>query len=817
MKLKLIALSTAFAANCYAANIIINVPVSNLSGYTVIKAEISDSNNTNPVSAVRNCSRATICSITINSSLTPGLHPIKIYASNSNKLIGEVVVDKFANHSGDDVFNIEIKPTPAFAHSPTSSMPNSVDTKDLVVRTNGFFKMTTVFFPGFKTFSDFTGGWMDLMVGKGASGGSSEIQAIANAMIQINNRVTAIQNQLTDFHTAYNKDQYALIEREISDKLDKIKGPANDLQTNLNNTGSSIDQYLDKYQKTPSDTIPLVVGWFNTGRSIIHENIQSLTRDNGRIFNDFNEKLDNLLAEQSRADKRVNYIALYNYYNAQYTYCFSKVLTTLMMAQQMDKLAAVLISSDSKYREAYIGKVSLIITNMSTDKTIAQNQEIIKKYYDNLYKIALDAFPVSRYKNVYGKVGLKLENPQSYTTDGMLDYGDLSSKSSIAIQSFDGFSLSGIYGGLTASTSWQPTGFVLAHDDFKNSTFYVYRDKSVSAYNPNVLSRHLGAGELYFIPTSFQRPNYTGGVDLFLAHDESMYKGSLGQRQQEIRRIIERKRRDDFNKSSEFKDVRVLSEYPVQGLKSVMIIGDKSKYEGNDALEVSTISSNNQIRFPRPKFASIDGGVSVVPQLTGIYSFKFNSPKDGKTKLYLFGVNYSAWSDNYTHAYEGTVSDNVRYRNKFGWGATVFCPTLSCQQQNPGTIVFPDRVTISMQNKDGQQRIVIEPTKYNAYIVTTRFPDEYAYSFYEPKVSKISSGEHLLSTTSSTVVSNSEQINEFTYQYVMKGVNKTDHPTFVLKLKHNECVTYDTSLGKRLKTCVVDKGNNAFEIDTKNP
>ena len=49
----------------------------------------------------------------------------------------------------------------------------------------------------------------------------------------------------------------------------------------------------------------------------------------------------------------------------------------------------------------------------------------------------------------------------------MTDFNLLLSKASLNIQSFDGFTLSGIYGGSVALTSWESNNFTVPYTEIK--------------------------------------------------------------------------------------------------------------------------------------------------------------------------------------------------------------------------------------------------------------------------------------------------------------------------------------------------------------
>lgn len=77
MKTKLISLLTCLAVNSYAVNTIISLPSSELSGFTVIRAEIATT--TGIKSAEQNCNNVSYCNLTLPGlSLTPGMLMLQI-------------------------------------------------------------------------------------------------------------------------------------------------------------------------------------------------------------------------------------------------------------------------------------------------------------------------------------------------------------------------------------------------------------------------------------------------------------------------------------------------------------------------------------------------------------------------------------------------------------------------------------------------------------------------------------------------------------------------------------------------------------------
>lgn len=815
-QLRKITFFALIAANTYAADTIFSISKTDLNGYAVIRAEVDD--NGLKKTTVQNCSNGGYCNITFkNMSINPGLHTIKLYANNSNKKIGETTVDKFANHSGDDVFNIGFAALPASSLKSSSGLANSaLDPKDISIRISGVFKVAATLYPGFKPVADVAGGMMDLIIGKGASSSDSKLNEIFNITNQINSQVIAIHQKLTDFNTQYNRDEFNKSTKEINGKLSEINTTLNNLQRHIQSNGNSLTSYLDKFQggtTTPNSLVSKAIG---ADRKSITLALEYFINNNGTNLQDFNYKLDNLLAEQSRDNKRVNYISLYNYYNSQYILYFTSILSAVMGVQQLDKMAVQLISSDSKYKDIYRSEIYHTIPGISESNTTAQNQQIVSKYYaEYIYPIILANFSQNKIKDVYGKVGLKFANPNSYISDGMTDFNLLLSKASLNIQSFDGFTLSGIYGGSVALTSWESNNFTVPYTEIKNSTFSVYTDKGVAAYNPNPYSRYFGAGELYFIPTNFQRSHYDGGVHLF-TWDHSEKIGGFNDRVQNLRRVVADKLKEGYNHSQHYYDVPVVAanNRRIDSLTTVKSAVDKrDNYEENELFVIG----QQKIRFYRPKYNSISGGHHAAPQLTGVYSIKMVSPKDNKTKLYLFGVNYHAWSNNSTEEFPGKFYDYIKYRNNFGWGLTVFCPTFSCQQLKPGYIVYNDGTSISITQKDGKATIVAGDNDWKKYSITTKFPDEYTYYYYSPEIKDIASGSHALVTDGVATMYDPNEIVNFKYTYVMKDNTngKIDHPTFTLKMENGYCQKYTTSHGKQRSTCVLDKGNRNFEIITK--
>ncbi len=825
-KLSLIACPLLWSFNCFASDTIINVPTEQLLGNHSVRVELTNSDNGKSVSTMQSCSNTGYCSI-IFKNYTPqvGLNGIKLYSAKNHSLIGEVVVDKFGNHMGNDIYNIsmaQITPVDSASGASTSVAPPKSavgDPKDISIRINGFFKMVGVFFPGFKPFSDFASGFLDLGIGKGPSAGANaQMQAIIDALNYVNQQILVVQNQITDFNTQYNKDKVREYATKLTEKFVIMEQPAQNLQSNLNEfsrrdprTGKytySFEDYLNKYQinATPLQNILSHLG---TEREQADEQVKSISRDHGMILNDFVKQLELLKLEQSRADRRVNYIALYNYYNSLYTKYLMDTLASVRNVQELDRLAAWLISSDNnKFGSIYRGNISVNVPGVSPTKTYEQNLLVIKSYYDTIFNTIVDSFPVSKLEDTYGKIGLKLDG--NYVWEGKIEQEKLLRFASSDFTSFDGFTLSGIYGGKEALTSWESAPFVVSHSEFNNSIFWRYSSKHTKPYSNTPLGNYLGATEIYYIPSKFTKAGYDGGPHLFQDEDNGSVVDHFPRDGfAPLYREIEKRNSDMYHKSPNVQNAHIGSTYQVLEFNRIKFIGDATKYDDTRVLDVV----DHTIKFPRPAYKSLGNSLA-----TGIYSIKIKSPKDNREKLYTFGINYSSWTDNYSDPKETKFTISVKYRNKMGWGATVFCPALNCQQEKPGTIVFPDNVSISLQKHHGKLELKVEPSKASKYTITTKFPNEYTYSFYNARVGGIATGEHLLIPNGTATFTNTEAVHSFRYIYNIRNNTdgKTDQPEFPLEMKDDFCKSsYSTSVGVTLTTCVHKKGDNVFEIVTK--
>ena len=134
-KLSLIACPLLWSFNCFASDTIINVPTEQLLGNHSVRVELTNSDNGKSVSTMQSCSNTGYCSI-IFKNYTPqvGLNGIKLYSAKNHSLIGEVVVDKFGNHMGNDIYNIsmaQITPVDSASGASTSVAPPKSAVGDL--------------------------------------------------------------------------------------------------------------------------------------------------------------------------------------------------------------------------------------------------------------------------------------------------------------------------------------------------------------------------------------------------------------------------------------------------------------------------------------------------------------------------------------------------------------------------------------------------------------------------------------------------------------------------------------------------------------
>ncbi|AUR52596.1 hypothetical protein [Aquella oligotrophica] len=815
MKTKLISLLTCLAVNSYAVNTIISLPSSELSGFTVIRAEIATTAGIK--SAEQNCNNVSYCNLTLPGlSLTPGMHEVSIYATNNGKKIGSASIEKFANTPGDEIYNISLNAASInFANAPLLQTSrnnmdgNSIDDYRLVSqRVSASFKIIAAVFPGFKQVSDLGGGIVELMFPRGGGGGdtttSKQLTIAIELITQVGAQVQRVENQLINFYTKYNKDRFQDKLANLNTNLAIINQLSQQISNTLNQSNKSLLEYIKALQK--AEPLPIVIKFFQTQRDPAELALNNIMGNNGDNLTNLKSSLDALIHETSRDGAKINYIALNSFYNAQYVKMYVDILTTIASMQQIDTLGATLISKDFPYANIYNTHIAIKINGVSSTNTIAQNAEVVRKFYAEKIKLLMDKLPVDKnsLKDIYGSIRLKFDDPSQFTTEGILDPTKLSSLAGLNLKSYDGTTLVGTYGG-NAKSNW-PTAadFSVPFKSIQNSTLRVVN------------------GQTIFIPAEAREHGYNGITRLvYVDHRESRRERKESKAEQgsaEGHAMFWRK--DRFyhkNGSKAFYDIPVISELNYRNLTRLYVEGDAHKYEWNHPLEVI---NGNHIRMNRPNYETKVSGQGDVEPRYAIYSVSGGGVPNNTQ--YVFGIKYGAWGWNEGNYYSVSLHyREYRWRDLWSWGFRLFCPTLNCKQLDYQTLAYPDGTFVKITGEWSDAKILVTRDSqyaWNKYQITTKFPEKgYNYMYYAPKLGPIKSGSHDLAPNATDVFYNPEKVVRFRYSFGMQDINRIgqdDTPQFDLNMENNYCHSYGTKFGKNLRTCVYDKGNNHFEIVT---
>ncbi len=814
MKTKLISLLTCLAVNSYAVNTIISLPSSELSGFTVIRAEIATT--TGIKSAEQNCNNVSYCNLTLSGlSLTPGMHEVSIYATNNGKKIGSASIEKFANTPGDEIYNISLNAasinfTDGYLQTFKNNMDgNSIDDYRLVSqRISASFKIIAAVFPGFKQVSDLGGGIVELMFPRGGGGSdtttSKQLTVAIELITQVGAQVQRVENQLINFYTKYNKDRFQDKLANLNTNLAIINQLSQQISNTLNQSNKSLLEYIKALQK--AEPLPIVIKFFQTQRDPAELALNNIMGNNGDNLTNLKSSLDALIHETSRDGAKINYIALNSFYNAQYVKMYVDILTTIASMQQIDTLGATLISKDFPYASIYNGHIAIKINGVSSTNTIAQNAEVVRKFYAEKIKLLMDKLPVDKnsLKDIYGSIRLKFDDPSQFTTEGILDPTKLSSLAGLSLKSYDGTTLVGTYGGNSKSNWPTAIDFSVPFKSIQNSTLRVVN------------------GQTIFIPAEAREHGYNGITRLvYVDHRESRRERKESKAEQgsaEGHAMFWRK--DRFyhkNGSKAFYDIPVISELNYRNLTRLYVEGDAHKYEWNHPLEVI---NGNHIRMNRPNYETKVSGQGDVEPRYAIYSVSGGGVPNNTQ--YVFGIKYGAWGWNEGNYYSVSLHyREYRWRDLWSWGFRLFCPTLNCKQLDYQTLAYPDGTFVKITGEWSDAKILVTRDSqyaWNKYQITTKFPEKgYNYMYYAPKIGPIKSGSHDLAPNATDVFYNPEKVVRFRYSFGMQDINRVgqdDIPQFDLNMENNYCHSYGTKFGKNLKTCVYDKGNNHFEIVT---
>lgn len=817
MKAKLISLLTCLALNGYAANTIISVPSTQLNNYTVIRAEIPTISGIK--SATQNCANLSYCDITMAGvSLAPGVYEINIYAANNGKKIASAPIEKFANLPGDDIYNINLNlnnlnlsslATPEASRSSIDG--NSLgDYKEISQRVGASFKIIAAIFPQFKPVSDFAGGIVELIFPKN-SGGSIDLNTTNKQLFlaidlisQVGTQVKILEDKLINFYTQYNKDRFQDKISGLNSGLAIINQLSQQVSYTLKSSNNSLIEYMKAHQKT--ERLTTIMDFFQKDRNAAELALGNILGKNGDNLTNIKSVLDSLMHETSRDNAKVNYIALNSFYNAEYIKCYTDILAAIASMQQIDILGATLISKDFQYANIYAGHISIKIDGVLPQNTIQQNAAIVREFYAKKIQILLDKLPINQntLKDVYGPAGLKFNDSSRFSSEGRLDPTKLLSLAGLAITSYDGTTLVGTYGGNSRSNWPTAAVFSLPFQSYQNSKVHVINDQAI------------------FIPQNAVDNSYDGIVRLEHV-DHTEFRTWWGKDGAKWNSDVIHWRKSRFYNSKAFNDIPVYSELNYQHLVRLYEEGNAHHYEWNRPMEVI---NGNHIRMNRPNYETNVSKQGDVEPRYAIYAVSGgNVPANTQ---YAFGVKYGAWGNTSILKSEcNNFGCDARWRDEWAWGFRLFCPTFICKQLDDRTLAYPDGTFVVISGERGNTHINVtrDPNTVNwrKYTITTSFrfqqneSSSYNYFYYSPKISGISSGSHNLAPNSTDVFYNKEKVVGFKYSYGMQDINKAgqdDTPSFNLKMENGFCHSYSTKFGKNLKTCVSDKGNNHFEINT---
>jgi len=546
--------------------------------------------------------------------------------------------------------------------------------------------------------------------------------------------------------------------------------------------------------------------FFQKDRNAAELALGNILGKNGDNLTNIKSVLDSLMHETSRDNAKVNYIALNSFYNAEYIKCYTDILAAIASMQQIDILGATLISKDFQYANIYAGHISIKIDGVLPQNTIQQNAAIVREFYAKKIQILLDKLPINQntLKDVYGPAGLKFNDSSRFSSEGRLDPTKLLSLVGLAITSYDGTTLVGTYGGNSRSNWPTAAVFSLPFQSYQNSKVHVINDQAI------------------FIPQNAVDNSYDGIVRLEHV-DHTEFRTWWGKDGAKWNSDVIHWRKSRFYNSKAFNDIPVYSELNYQHLVRLYEEGNAHHYEWNRPMEVI---NGNHIRMNRPNYETNVSKQGDVEPRYAIYAVSGgNIPANTQ---YAFGVKYGAWGNtSILKSHCTNFGCDARWRDEWAWGFRLFCPTFICKQLDDRTLAYPDGTFVVISGGRGNTNINItrDPkiVSWQKYTITTSFrfsqneSSSYNYLYYSPKISSISSGNHNLAPNSTDVFYNKDKVVGFKYSYSMQDINKAgqdDTPSFNLKMENGFCHSYSTKFGKNLKTCVSDKGNNHFEINT---
>lgn len=621
---------------------------------------------------------------------------------------------------------------------------------------------------------------------------------------QVGTQVKILEDKLINFYTQYNKDRFQDKIKGLNSDLAIINQLSQQVSYTLKSSNNSLIEYMKAHQKT--ERLTTIMDFFQKDRNAAELALGNILGKNGDNLTNIKSVLDSLMHETSRDNAKVNYIALNSFYNAEYIKCYTDILAAIASMQQIDILGATLISKDFQYANIYAGHISIKIDGVLPQNTIQQNAAIVREFYAKKIQILLDKLPINQntLKDVYGPAGLKFNDSSRFSSEGRLDPTKLLSLVGLAITSYDGTTLVGTYGGNSRSNWPTAAVFSLPFQSYQNSKVHVINDQAI------------------FIPQNAVDNSYDGIVRLEHV-DHTEFRTWWGKDGAKWNSDVIHWRKSRFYNSKAFNDIPVYSELNYQHLVRLYEEGNAHHYEWNRPMEVI---NGNHIRMNRPNYETNVSKQGDVEPRYAIYAVSGgNIPANTQ---YAFGVKYGAWGNtSILKSHCTNFGCDARWRDEWAWGFRLFCPTFICKQLDDRTLAYPDGTFVVISGGRGNTNINItrDPkiVSWQKYTITTSFrfsqneSSSYNYLYYSPKISSISSGNHNLAPNSTDVFYNKDKVVGFKYSYGMQDINKAgqdDTPSFNLKMENGFCHSYSTKFGKNLKTCVSDKGNNHFEINT---
>lgn len=820
--------TAALGAPIAISNTIIGIQGSQLQGATSVRVDFFSAGLVKPTSVTQNCVADKYCEFILAGFISkPGYHKIQFYNVATTKLIGEVVVDKFAAHKGDDIFTVGFSDLPAKVSNNTSvSAPTALAgsfvpvPREWVVRANGFFKAVAGYHPAFKAKMEMAEGFFNILTGGGSSGGSPtpiDLQPILDKLNQISDQVVDVKNDITDLTVLHVKK---LVEDKLVNHDAKVAA--------LVQVSGTINLPLQKYR----NNIDLYISAVGVNNSVFKSDgfdnqlndalkgVADVTSERNIV--NATEAFQAILNEKSTDSRRVNLIQRNMYYNAAYSEYFLDSVIILRQAAELEKILAFLVSKDGS---KYASQFNFATARVSNSYSYVQNIERINAYYKPLIEKFMPYIDPKRLEAPYGAINISEDSKRNAA------WYDASSKSinlfmfleatGFQFDYFDGYTLKGTWGGEKSKTGWfTASTFVIPYSEWDGRLMSYEQTRPITGSYTTVSKL------AYYIPKKYQ--SGLGGKKGFNLFD-SRWNGEMAHASGW--RGWEDKYAEQWGYSQAYRKIRIEGDIYDSKLLSSSIAPDQyedGKYNHSGYNMFDYDRATKSIVLTRPIKAEWIKHSDKYYLATAVYSITARSPIDNKYRIYTFGVNVNAWR----HSWVTDDGDHGIFNDKFwhsdmAWDGAAFCVTPNCSSRDASVsrdLEFSDGTLLKMYNPHGDNSDpVIELSKYpHTYKVKAEFIDHNQDVYSEVKIYNINSGSHELTNNEVKSFGDNFKVDKFRYKYkiVSHDGSKSDYPEFDLKLENNYCHSYNTKVVNSRKTCVYEHGGvyiikTSAELDNK--